>query len=45
MGYCEQQVLEIILGVGLKSIANYINHIAKTQLDDAFAAVAWNSGS
>ncbi|MBU2588186.1 MAG: carboxymuconolactone decarboxylase family protein [Alphaproteobacteria bacterium] len=45
IGYGEQQVLEIILGVGLKSIANYINHIAKTQLDDAFAAVAWNSGN
>lgn len=40
-GFLENQVLEIMLGVGLKSIANYINHIACTPLDGAFAAVAW----
>lgn len=40
-GYGEQQVLEIILGIGFKSIANYINKVAQTQLDGAFSGVAW----
>ena len=40
-GYSNAQVLEIVLGVGLKTIANYANNIAKTPLDEAFAAVAW----
>lgn len=40
-GFLEAQVLEIVLGVGLKTIANYINHIAETPLDEAFSAVAW----
>lgn len=42
-GYGEAQMLEVIFGVGLKTIANYINHIAGTQLDDAFAQVAWSN--
>jgi uncharacterized peroxidase-related enzyme len=40
-GYSNAQVLEIVLGVGLKTIANYANNIAKTPLDEAFAAVTW----
>lgn len=42
-GYRETQMLEIVLGIGLKTVANYINHLAKTPLDDAFAAVAWQA--
>lgn len=40
-GYGEQQVLEVVLGVGLKTLSNYTNHIAQTPLDAAFEAVAW----
>jgi len=40
-GYAEQQALEVVLGVGLKTISNYTTHIAKTPLDDAFSAAAW----
>ncbi len=40
-GFGEQQILEILLGIGLKTIANYINHIAGTPLDAGFASLAW----
>lgn len=35
-GYTKQQVLEVILGIAVKIIHNYTNHIAKTPLDKAF---------
>jgi AhpD family alkylhydroperoxidase len=35
-GYGKQQVLEVVLGVGLKTLSNYTNHIAATPLDQAF---------
>lgn len=40
-GYGNQQVLEVVLGVAMKTISNYTNHVAETPLDDAFAAEAW----
>jgi uncharacterized peroxidase-related enzyme len=41
-GYSNQTVLEIILGTSLKVMSNYTNHIARTPIDDAFKANAWN---
>jgi len=35
-GYGQQQILEVVLGVGLKTLSNYTNHIAETPLDEAF---------
>jgi len=40
-GHSQAQILEILLGVATKTISNYMNHIAKTPLDDAFASTAW----
>lgn len=40
-GYTRQTVLEIILGTALKTLSNYTNHVAETDLDSAFAANAW----
>ncbi|MGC3940285.1 carboxymuconolactone decarboxylase family protein [Roseobacter sp. EG26] len=40
-GYTRQTVLEVILGTALKVMSNYTNHIARTELDDAFAPNAW----
>ncbi len=40
-GYTEAQSLEVILGVGTKTLSNYTNHAADTPLDDAFADAAW----
>lgn len=42
-GYGRAQILEIVLGVAMKTISNYTNHIAGTALDDAFAAFAWQA--
>ena len=40
-GYTRQTVLEVILGTALKTLSNYTNHIAETELDPAFVANAW----
>jgi uncharacterized peroxidase-related enzyme len=40
-GFERHQVLEVILGVAMKTISNYANHIADTPLDEAFANRAW----
>ena len=40
-GYTREQVLEVVLGVGLKTISNYVNHIVDTPIDDAFAPREW----
>jgi len=44
-GYSEAQILEVILGVAMKTVSNYTNHIAQTDLDPAFADYAWQSPS
>ena len=35
-GYQKQHVLEVILGISLKTISNYINHINDTPIDAVF---------
>src|SRR5262249_1721442 len=37
-GYRKEQVMELLLGVALKSISNYLDHISTTPLDQAFEA-------
>lgn len=37
-GYSKANVLEVILGTGLKVLSNYSNHIAETPVDEAFSA-------
>ncbi|MDP2740146.1 MAG: carboxymuconolactone decarboxylase family protein [Pseudorhodobacter sp.] len=44
-GYGPQQVLEVVLGVGLKTISNYTTHIAGTPLDAAFKPTEWSSAA
>lgn len=44
-GYGPQQVLEVVLGVGLKTISNYTTHIAKTPLDAAFKPLEWSGAA
>ncbi|MGE0392075.1 MAG: carboxymuconolactone decarboxylase family protein [Vicinamibacterales bacterium] len=39
-GYTLGQVLEVVLGVAIKTLSNYVNHIAETPIDGAFAAAA-----
>lgn len=40
-GYTEAQALEVVLGIGLKTLSNYTNHLAETPLDEVFAKMAW----
>ncbi len=40
-GYAPKQVLEIVLGLSQKVISNYVNHVAKTPVDDMFKPFAW----
>jgi alkylhydroperoxidase family enzyme len=40
-GYTKQHLLEVILGIALKVIHNYTNHIARTPLDREFQPYAW----
>lgn len=40
-GYAEEQVLAIILAIGVKVFSNYTNHIFHTDVDAAFASRTW----
>lgn len=44
-GYGNQQALEVVLGIGMKTLSNYANHIAKIPLDPAFSPAAWSKAS
>lgn len=40
-GYTKAQVLEVLLGVGMKTFNNYADHIAHVPLNDQFKPEAW----
>lgn len=42
-GYTKGNILDVILGTGLKTMSNYTNHIAETPLDAPFQANAWSA--
>lgn len=42
-GYTQQNALEVILGVSMKTLSNYTNHLTDTPLDAAFANEAWQA--
>jgi uncharacterized peroxidase-related enzyme len=42
-GFTQGNVLDVVLGVGQKTLSNYTNHIAVTELDSAFSYRAWRS--
>lgn len=44
-GYGPQQVLEVVLGVGMKTLSNYTNHLAGTPLDAPFTKAAWSKAA
>jgi alkylhydroperoxidase family enzyme len=37
-GYKKEQVMELLLGIALKTISNYLDHICPTTIDQAFMA-------
>lgn len=42
-GYTQQNALEVLLGVAMKTLSNYTNHLTDTPLDAAFANEAWQA--
>lgn len=40
-GFRREQVFEVILGVAMKTLSNYTNHIAGTPLDEPLKEYAW----
>lgn len=40
-GFNQRQILEVILGVSMKVMSNYTNHLANTPVDSVFAKYAW----
>lgn len=42
-GFGREQILEVLLGVTMKTLSNYTNHIAATPLDSAFQARQWTT--
>ena len=40
-GYTQAHILEVLLGVAMKTLSNYVNHAAETPLDAAFSAARW----
>ncbi len=40
-GYSENQILDIILAISVKTISNYANHVFDTPVDAAFTARSW----
>lgn len=45
VGYSRAQVFDVLVGVGMKTLSNYTNHIADTPLDTAFQPQAWKKAS
>ncbi len=37
-GYTKEQVMELLLGIAMKTISNYLDHISPAPVDQAFAA-------
>ncbi len=44
-GFTNAQVLEVVLGLSLKTLSNYVNHLADTPLDEPFSSQAWEPGA
>ena len=44
-GYTSSQMLEVLVGVAMKTLSNYVNHLADTPLDKQFAGFAWKPAS
>ncbi|MDD2719791.1 MAG: carboxymuconolactone decarboxylase family protein [Gallionella sp.] len=42
-GYTQQNALEVVLGVTMKTLSNYTNNLIDTPLDATFASEAWQA--
>lgn len=44
-GFEQQQVLEVILGITIKTLSNYTNHIVDTPLNEELEPLAWKESA
>lgn len=42
-GYTRQQALEVVLGVTMKTLSNYANHLTGTTVNPELASEAWTA--
>ena len=42
-GFTQAHILEVLVGVAMKTISNYTNHLADTPLDEQFQPLAWTA--
>lgn len=42
-GYERRHVLEVVVGIAMKTISNYTNHLTGTELDRAFQPFEWSA--
>ena len=43
VGYTQRHVLDVLTIVALKTLSNYVNHIAHTPLDPQFTSRRWSA--
>ncbi len=41
-GFSQPQILDVLVGVAMKTLSNYTNHIAETPLDAQFKSFEWS---
>ena len=44
-GFTQAQLLEILVGISMTAIANYMHNIAKTPIDEVFQIQSWNASA
>lgn len=42
-GFTQEQVLEVLVGIAMKTLSNYTNHIAETPVDAQLQPFAWDT--
>jgi hypothetical protein len=42
-GFLPANVFDVLVGVAIKTISNYSNHLANTPLDKAFESARWSA--
>jgi len=42
-GFNREQALDVVLGVSMKTLSNYANHLLETPVDEAFAPERWEA--
>jgi len=44
-GFTQAQLLEILVGISMTAIANYMHNIAKTPIDEVFQIQSWSASA